>query len=1143
MGKDKRVNIMLYQNDDNLSKSLNQYFEFYLKMPTQFNSVNKYLKDSPLEVNFDSLDEKIFEDKHFALFPSYLSYTNNREENKSNYGHPLSIFSIINIDIDKEIKKIKNIIECFVKFKHALEEIYKDGKYEILWNKYIPELLNRNKKNIILLNTQFGSTKFWDKIIIELFTKGIPPNTFFVFYWFTENKRFGDNNKANKDYHEFNDYIMGKSRFLRDFLIENNRATEIEIYYGAEENNHNDEYIEKFKIFKNIIFDEKHNEEYDGKYFTDLSCKILNSLKNLLGDSVLKLFNQTSDIGKIFVLYSKIYIYNKNRFTDPVDGLTNNNSNTHKNLKQKEALIRYLEYGALGKLEYTMAFHKNMASLLKALIHYKKKGNYTFLFIDDSPLADEIYKTKLDIIKLWFKGSTFYFLDESSWGRLLNCKNVLGEKFKIIKYKGQEGNEIIKESISKITPDFILVDLEYDSQVLGFELLSILRKEINKLKNITSELIAFSRFEDPFIIRKALNYGAIFYITKANFLWLIEKVYNLKDTRHTKYIHNFENWHLLNKLEPSKIKSLKDEFITGKKEYRGKYKWAKDHKFTKDYLWVKKLPKADLHCHIGSCLNSDLLPKTAFLVLMEKIARGKISIQSISEIIKFVRPVAVDPFLVHGSIVKEVKETLEYKKALKRDYNGSESQSILKIIWEKYEKEEYKIIPEETLFDPKSSAFERNSDFDLLSRYQQNKIKLRQSKDVSYDDVILIFILLIYIRENKNVENLVGEIKKFFKDIKLNKEWDYLIEIFDNDEVMIFFNLLKDEQYNFNSFHNANENSKIIQQLQSSFSRADENKSLYGYLRGCEYGGSAHLQTKASIFMACHHIVENAKADNIRYLELRCAVDGYSSFGLQSNDEAMIALLKGFEYFTAKKEGDKKIYINLIITAKRHKSFNDFDKNVSLALKYRHGLDFFEDEEYKLDKPKVVSFDLAGLEKGNRPKKFYENFQPLLKECFPITIHAGEEDNYEAIWEAIYLIQSQRLGHALTLMEKKELLNLVRERQIAIELCPISNYLTNKKYSGKEAEIYPLREYFNKGLTVTVNTDNPVVSESNMTKEYIFAAAISKHNENANIDGFSKWEMLRLIKNSFKSASIPKEAKRKLLCEIEQELFEILTNE
>ena len=71
-----------------------------------------------------------------------------------------------------------------------------------------------------------------------------------------------------------------------------------------------------------------------------------------------------------------------------------------------------------------------------------------------------------------------------------------------------------------------------------------------------------------------------------------------------------------------------------------------------------------------------------------------------------------------------------------------------------------------------------------------------------------------------------------------------------------------------------------------------------------------------------------------------------------------------------------------------------------------------------------------------------------------------------------------------------------------VELCPISNYLTNNKYSIKKHN-YPLKDFLEDRISVSINTDNPFVSDTNLTKEFLFASKIS--------DGLTRWEILKII--------------------------------
>jgi adenosine deaminase len=553
----------------------------------------------------------------------------------------------------------------------------------------------------------------------------------------------------------------------------------------------------------------------------------------------------------------------------------------------------------------------------------------------------------------------------------------------------------------------------------------------------------------------------------------------------------------------------------------------------------------------------------------------------IDEIIKFLLPIASDPCLSEDNSIETPidEETTNYKSSF--GFRGKERKSIFEIIEEVYPLRESEVLPEVALLDPNNSLLDERARFFPeydSSHYFQSKKKLKKM-GVTYDEIMLVFLILLYIRDECKINEQQNGLRKLRDEVlsdlesALNSKDQEL-----NRKVIVkntsnFINLINNRHDIASTVGAMKPTNNIIHFLQSAHSTKrciDQTRaSLFNYLRGCEYAGAAHLQSKASIYLTIRSIVEDyAIQDKIRYLCLRCSVDGYSKFGLQPNENiAMENLLKAISFYTNKacREGNK-IRVNVIVTAKRHKSLKEFDKNAALALKYRFGLDkqgeSSEDQPAFPGKPKVVSFDLAGKEKKYPTIKFLKNFQPLLEKCFPITIHAGEEEDKDAIWDAVYHVHTQRIGHALSLRQDDRLLDIVRERHIAIELCPLSNVLTNGRYKFFEetkikeeldkcdtlqdkvdtyrnivnsANFYPLRQYLDENLDVTVNTDNPFVSDSNMTKEYLVAARLT--------GGLSRWEILRLIKNGFRAAAIPKDEKRKLMNEIDDEIYEILQNE
>ena len=166
----------------------------------------------------------------------------------------------------------------------------------------------------------------------------------------------------------------------------------------------------------------------------------------------------------------------------------------------------------------------------------------------------------------------------------------------------------------------------------------------------------------------------------------------------------------------------------------------------------------------------------------------------------------------------------------------------------------------------------------------------------------------------------------------------------------------------------------------------------------------------------------------------------------------------------------------------------------------------------------------------------------FMKECYNITIHAGETEEVESIWQAVYHLNAERVGHGLKLLNNEDLLTKFLERGIAVEMCPSSNFQIvgfRDNYFPKETmhlPEYPLKAYLDKELKVSVNTDDPGISLTDMTHELHKAARMTQ-------GGLSKWDILQLICNGFRSAFYPYERKKLLIRKAEQELAKLIKEE
>jgi adenosine deaminase len=286
--------------------------------------------------------------------------------------------------------------------------------------------------------------------------------------------------------------------------------------------------------------------------------------------------------------------------------------------------------------------------------------------------------------------------------------------------------------------------------------------------------------------------------------------------------------------------------------------------------------------------------------------------------------------------------------------------------------------------------------------------------------------------------------------------------------------------------------------------------------------GSGLLQCEETIRASLEILRDQCRQENIRYLELRCSPEKYTQGNL-SSEQVIEILLDEISSF-----GDCEI--RLIFIASRHKGEEVAkreiaNKHVNMALKLLKTNERFQYH--------FAGFDMAGAEDICTPNEMRDLFRPVQEHIIKITIHAGEGQKPQNIWEAVYELSADRIGHGLTLREEPKLIDRFRDRRIAIEMCPSSNYqiIGFKDYlieqkQDQNYEEYPLKKYLDTGLQVTVNTDNPGISLTTLSQEYLKAAAMTK-------GGLTRWEVLQLIRNGFRAAFCDYSTRQHLLREAE----------
>jgi adenosine deaminase len=265
------------------------------------------------------------------------------------------------------------------------------------------------------------------------------------------------------------------------------------------------------------------------------------------------------------------------------------------------------------------------------------------------------------------------------------------------------------------------------------------------------------------------------------------------------------------------------------------------------------------------------------------------------------------------------------------------------------------------------------------------------------------------------------------------------------------------------------------------------------------------LQTEAAIERVAYEMVEDAAADNLRYMEVR--YDPHlSTHGGLTMDQVVAAQRRGFN----RGERDFGIRTGIINCTLRH---YDPARSVEIA---RHSV--------RCKPLGVVGFDLAGGEAGRPPGRHGEAFDIALAGNLGITVHAGEAAGAESVAEAVRRCHAVRIGHGTRLGEDPELQAYVRDRQILIEINITSNLQTRVV---REASQHPVRGYFDAGLAVTLCTDSWLMSGVRLSDEYWLA-----HQQL----GFTREEIDRMILNAFAGAFLPWPDRQALLARVRAEL-------
>jgi adenosine deaminase len=274
-----------------------------------------------------------------------------------------------------------------------------------------------------------------------------------------------------------------------------------------------------------------------------------------------------------------------------------------------------------------------------------------------------------------------------------------------------------------------------------------------------------------------------------------------------------------------------------------------------------------------------------------------------------------------------------------------------------------------------------------------------------------------------------------------------------------------------------------------------------------QYRNFSHFIAIYSVVVDC--ITDEEQFDRIVYemleSEVRCSVR-YVEASFSAPDH----VLKGLDY------SQMLDAINRGVRRARSDFGVECNLRIDLVRNYgaRVGNEVLDWIEGKSDN--IVSIDIGGSEEKFPPKPFRRVYRRAREMGLRLAAHAGEAAGAQNVWEAVKDLGVEHVGHGLAARNDPALMDHLQKHGITIETCPVSNVSTGVISS---LETHPVRVFFERGINVTVNSDDPSMFDTDMNNEYLQLHRRLK---------FTIPELFKLSLNAVDSSFLPQEQKTKL---------------
>ncbi|HKI26189.1 MAG TPA: adenosine deaminase [Candidatus Sulfotelmatobacter sp.] len=260
---------------------------------------------------------------------------------------------------------------------------------------------------------------------------------------------------------------------------------------------------------------------------------------------------------------------------------------------------------------------------------------------------------------------------------------------------------------------------------------------------------------------------------------------------------------------------------------------------------------------------------------------------------------------------------------------------------------------------------------------------------------------------------------------------------------------------------------------------------------------SEHLRGPDEYELVTYRLMQRLKEENVLHAEVYVAV-GVCLYRKQD----FAAIFEGLERGRARGARDFGVSLLWIFDTTRHFGVEEAQKVFELAVCYQDR--------------NVIGIGIGGDEQKAPPELFRSVYGYAEDNGLRLTAHAGETGPPESVWGALNL-HAERIGHGLTAAQDADLIEELAYRQIPVEICLTSNLRTGVCKAIAE---HPTKSYFDQGVMITLNTDDPALFGTTLSQEYQLAQETF---------GFTDEHLRELARNSFEASFLPAEKKVELL--------------